>query len=49
MAVRSLLTGPIAVGQPVSRQIEATINRPGDLTFTAENLPPACGSTRTAG
>nr|WP_258055905.1 M4 family metallopeptidase [Streptomyces sp. Ru62] len=39
IAVEPPPTEPVAVGQPVSRQITATSSRPGALTYSAKSLP----------
>ncbi|WP_055588600.1 M4 family metallopeptidase [Streptacidiphilus griseoplanus] len=39
IAVTSLPTEPVALGQPVSRQIVATSSRPGPLRYSAKHLP----------
>lgn len=49
VAVASLPTGPVAVGQPVSRQIEATTSRPGSLTYSARRLPKGLSIDRHTG
>jgi Zn-dependent metalloprotease len=39
IAVEPLPTEPVAVGQPVSRQITASSSRPGALSYSAKGLP----------
>ncbi|WP_086728496.1 M4 family metallopeptidase [Streptomyces carpinensis] len=39
IAVEPPPTEPVAVGQPVSRQITASSSRPGALTYSAKSLP----------
>ncbi|MDX3854445.1 M4 family metallopeptidase [Streptomyces sp. AK02-01A] len=39
IAVTAPSTRDVAVGQPTSRQIEATTSRPGSLTYSATGLP----------
>ncbi|WP_372350290.1 M4 family metallopeptidase [Streptomyces sp. KL116D] len=39
IAAEPLPTEPVAVGQPVSRQITASSSRPGPLTYSAKSLP----------
>ncbi|MEW2624119.1 M4 family metallopeptidase [Streptomyces sp. NPDC048106] len=39
IAVASLPSGAVALGQPVSRQIVATSDRPGPLSYSAQRLP----------
>ncbi|MFJ9032478.1 M4 family metallopeptidase [Streptomyces sp. NPDC102274] len=49
IAVASLPTGPAAVGQPISRRIEATTSRPGMLTYSAKHLPKGLSIDRVTG
>ncbi|MCP3784983.1 M4 family metallopeptidase [Micromonospora sp. A3M-1-15] len=49
IAVEPLPTEPVAVGQPVSRQITAYSSRPGTLTYSAKTLPRGLSIDRTTG
>ncbi|WP_431952865.1 M4 family metallopeptidase [Actinacidiphila sp. bgisy167] len=47
IAVESLPTEPVALGQPVSRQITAISTRPGALSYSAEKLPKGLSIDRS--
>lgn len=49
IALASLPTEPVSLGQPVSRQIVATSTRPGPLTYSAEHLPKGLSLDRATG
>lgn len=49
IAADPLPTEPVAVGQPVSRQITAYSSRPGPLTYSAKGLPRGLSLDRTTG
>ncbi|MDX3238849.1 M4 family metallopeptidase [Streptomyces sp. ME03-5709C] len=47
IALESVPTEPVAVGQPVSRRITATSTRPGPLSYSARKLPKGLSIDRT--
>jgi Zn-dependent metalloprotease len=49
IAVEPLPTEPVAIGQPVSRQITASSSRPGALTYSAKSLPRGLSIDHTTG
>nr|WP_234436116.1 M4 family metallopeptidase [Streptomyces sp. NRRL S-813] len=49
IAAEPLPIEPVAVGQPVSRQITASSSRPGPLTYWAKGLPHGLSIDRTTG
>ncbi|WP_372348520.1 M4 family metallopeptidase [Streptomyces sp. KL116D] len=49
IAAEPLPTEPVAVGQPVSRQITASSSRPGPLTYSAKSLPQGLSINHTTG
>lgn len=49
IAAEPLPTEPVAVGQPVSRQITAFSSRPGPLTYSAKSLPRGLSINHTTG
>ncbi|MCX5399240.1 M4 family metallopeptidase [Streptomyces sp. NBC_00102] len=49
IALASLPTEPVSLGQPVHRRIVATSTRPGPLRYTAEHLPKGLSLDRTTG
>ncbi|MGI5143144.1 MULTISPECIES: M4 family metallopeptidase [unclassified Streptomyces] len=49
IAVEPPPTEPVAVGQPVSRQITASSSRPGALTYSAKSLPHGLSIDHTTG
>jgi Zn-dependent metalloprotease len=49
ITAQPLPTEPVAVGQPVSRQITASSSRPGTLTYSAKGLPRGLSINRTTG
>ncbi|WP_308284721.1 M4 family metallopeptidase [Streptomyces longispororuber] len=49
IAAEPLPTEPVAVGQPVSRQITASSSRPGPLTYSAKSLPRGLSINHTTG
>ncbi|MDF6045547.1 M4 family metallopeptidase [Streptomyces sp. JH14] len=49
IAVSSLPTGPVGLGQPVSRQIVAASSHPGTLTYSAKHLPNGLAIDRVSG